>query len=380
MTTCMPIILGIGISWSLVACGTIAQPALVIPSTGTSINVGLEVVAAGHSQTPRAWPDGTMGIERTSTGYRFYAAGPGYPISCAGTLETPVSAGCRSPTPIDGLKAALNYAAGGPIYRDPASRTLLMVYHGERWKDPASGRTFHSSLGLAKSTDGGSTWTDLGEIITPNVTPATLFAHDLTHDLGGGAYLIIGGYFYVYFRDRMMTGEKAEIAVARARVADVVEAAVDHHTVVPWTKYYNGGWTEPGLGGRSSPLETPDTFAAWWDVSYNSYLGRYIMVALGEPWPATDLYWLDSIDGLIWGNRRLLVDDSNQKVYVTMAGVGADREVTGEQFYLYYVSSVKGGTGDGTNRTSDAFLARRLISLSSAPHASSHVSTGRSRP
>jgi len=315
-----------------------------------------------------------MGIERTSTGYRFHAAGPGTLISCTGTLERPISAGCRVAEPIQSVKAGLNYAAGGPIYRDPPSGAMLMVYHGERWKDPTHGLIFHSSLGLAKSIDEGSTWTDLGEIITPNMTPAALFARNVTHDLGGGAYLIVGDHFYVYFRDWMMTGDKAEIAVARARVADVVDAAVNHNTVVPWTKYFNGEWTEPGLGGRASPLETPDTFAAWWDVSYNTYLGRYIMVAFGAPWPATGLYWLDSVDGLSWSNRKLIVGDSNQKIYVTVAGLGADPEVTGQHFYVYYVSSVKGGKGDGiTHRTTDDFLARRLIILSTAE--SSNVTT-----
>jgi hypothetical protein len=374
---------GAWIVWSVIqqlviaGCGTFTPPhppPPVILPTGTAIDVGSEAVAASNRAKPRAWPDGTMGIERTSTGYRFYAAGPGAPISCDGTLETPISAGCRVAKPIQGLKAALNYAAGGPIYRDPTSGTMLMVYHGERWKDPVSGEPFHSSLGLAKSTDGGVTWTDLGEIITPNVIPAALFTRNMTHDVGGGAYLIIGGYFYVYFRDWTMTGDKAEIAVARARVADVVDASVNHNTVVPWTKYYNRGWTEPGLGGRSSPLETPDTLAAWWDVSYNSYLGRYIMVAFGAPWPATDLYWLDSVDGLSWDNRKLIVDDSSQKIYVTLAGLGADSKVTGQRFYVYYISSAKGGAGDGTaNRTSDDFLARRLITLSTA--VSSEVTT-----
>src|SRR5262245_41645615 len=54
---------------------------------------------------------------------------------------------------------------------------------------------------------------------------------------------------------------------SRARVADVVAAANDSSTVVAWTKYYNGDWTEPGLGGRSNYLEEGNGGANWTSAS-----------------------------------------------------------------------------------------------------------------
>ena len=44
-----------------------------------------------------------------------------------------------------------------------------MIYHAERWIDPNAWLPFYSELGLARSMDGGDTWTDLGPIITPHV-------------------------------------------------------------------------------------------------------------------------------------------------------------------------------------------------------------------
>jgi hypothetical protein len=311
---------------------------------------------------PYAWPDGTMGILKAGATYTFFAANDGQLRRCVGALRNLGSCGGSASIRIGKLKASLNYAGGGPVYRDPATGTLLMVYHGERWKDATDWLVFHSSLGLAKSTDDGATWVDLGEIVTPNITPEAVFARRASWDVGGGGYLVIGDHLYVYFRDRMLTGGTAEIAVARAREADVLEAAVGQHTAAPWRKYHDGTWDEPGLGGRSSPLEASNTLSAWFGVSYNTYLGRYVMVAFGPPWPATNLYWLESVDGLTWTDRKLLVADANQKVYVTLVGLGDDPRVTDRSFYVYYVSSA--GAPTGGNRNMDGVLARRLITLS----------------
>jgi hypothetical protein len=314
---------------------------------------------------PYAWPDGTMGILKSGATYTFFAANDGNLRRCIGTLENPGRCGGSASIRIRNLQANLNYAGGGPVYRDPATGTLLMFYHGERYKDGTDWLVFHSSLGLAKSSDGGATWVDLGEILTPNITPETVFAGKSPWDVGGGAHLIIGDHFHVYFRDRMLAGGTAELAVARARVADVVEAAIVRDTAAPWRKYHNGTWDEAGLGGRSSPLEAANALSAWLAVSYNTYLGRYVMVAFGRPWPATNLYWLESVDGLTWTDRKLLVDDAHQKVYVTLAGLGDDPRVTDQSFYVYYVSSAKAATGG--NRNLDGVLARRLITLFVGP-------------
>lgn len=187
--------------------GTTARPGDpgIVPRPRVTLSVGPEepiFAAPGANlshvpQKPYAWPDGTMGILKSGATYTFFAANDGQLRRCVGTLQSPGRCGGSASIRIEGLKASLNYAGGGPVHRDPTTGTLLMIYHGERWKDASDWLVFHISLGLAKSTDGGATWVDLGEIVTPNITPEAVFARRASWDVGGGGYLVIGDYFYV---------------------------------------------------------------------------------------------------------------------------------------------------------------------------------------
>lgn len=347
--------------------------ALYLAATSLSSNspvVGEEEVILRTDVKPYSWPDGTMGLIRSGAGYRFFAASAGYPKQSIGTLSDPQADGVTDVL-IQHQKNPYHYAAGGPIYQDPASGLLLMVYHAERWIDPDSYLPFYSELGLAQSTDSGVTWTDLGPIISPHtVFEASYFQSDKqTFDVGGGGYVIIGDYWYVYFRDLLQEGQdyrEVNFAVARARVRDVLAAAREGTTAALWTKYYDGAWAEPGLGGRSSSLLAGNGELLWGDVSYNAYLKSYISIAAGPPWPATDLYWAESKDGLQWTHHCRLVSDVMHKFYVTMVGLGDNPRETGQSFYMYYVRSRL--YAQGGNRNQDAALVRRRIMLSDNTH------------
>lgn len=66
--------------------------------------------------------------------------------------------------------SSYDYMGGGPVYKVPdgmpGSGNLLMVYHAEI--PTVTTQSFYSVLALAKSTDDGKSWTDLGEIIRIN--------------------------------------------------------------------------------------------------------------------------------------------------------------------------------------------------------------------
>src|SRR5579872_587056 len=115
-----------------------------------------------------SWPDGTLGVLKSRAGYLFFGANRGMISRTVGTLDNPLAVSVRPDIPIQKMKHAYQYAAGGPVYRDPATHTLLLFYHAERWL-VSDQRRFYSILGMAKSTDDGNTWIDLGEILTPNV-------------------------------------------------------------------------------------------------------------------------------------------------------------------------------------------------------------------
>ena len=75
--------------------------------------------------------------------------------------------------------------------------------------------------------------------------------------MGWGAYAIVGEYFYLYFKDLLYVGDQfrpVNLAVARAKIEDVLDAAEKGSEVTRWEKFYQGSWDEPEIGGRPSPL------------------------------------------------------------------------------------------------------------------------------
>jgi hypothetical protein len=257
---------------------------------------------------------------------------------------------------LHGAKHAYNYAGGGPTYQDPATGTLLLFYHAELWPSGDFMR-YYSVIGMAKSVDHGRTWTDLGEILRANVPFGE--SHGAV-DLEGAPFAVVGDYFYVYFRDWLRNGSRNEVAVARARVDSVVDAALYGNTTVAWRKLYLGAWSEPGLGGRSSRLESRNESCLWAHVAYIEDLAKYLMVCSRWLSPSdADLQIMSSSDGLSWSARQTIEDEPGKSVYPTMVGLGNDPQATGEDFYLYYVYSAAAGF----ERWSDAYLARRLITV-----------------
>lgn len=305
------------------------------------------------------WPDGVMGVLNLGTDYVFLSANGGKIAKTTGDLANPISGGGTPFLEIKNVKNQYQYAAGGPVYQDDATGTLLMFYHAEKWPNGTDGHRFYSLLGMAKSTDGGNTWNDLGEIVTPEI----IFGENLNAvEVMGAPYVTVYDYFYVYFADYPTSGGRNNLTVARARIQDVVIAANESNSVVPWFKFYNGTWNEPGLGGRSSILENGNPGTRWFDVSFNEYLEKYIMVVSAQN-PNTNrpnLYLTESTDGLVWGSRKLIADEQGESFYTTIIGSGNDPRVSGQQFYIYYTFSVVGEW----DRWNDAILARRLISCS----------------
>ncbi len=300
----------------------------------------------------KSWPDGNLGVVSNGDGtYDFYAANSSKPLMTTGTLTNP-GGSKQKVSIVDIPKKAFDYVAGGPVYADPYSGARLMVYHAE--VQGKSSKNFYSVLGLALSTDpSGQTFHDLGTIITPN-SPGN------GTDVGGGSFAIVNGYFNVYYKDWLPNGHTSEVAVARAPLLDLLNNSLAGRST-SFTKYYNGGWTQPGLGGLSSHLELPNTANAWLGVSYNDYLGQLVMV--GSQWTADggDLYMTTSSDGVNSAPRQPVAVDPGEQFYPTIIGTGADPMHSGQSFYVYYTDSQKGAW----SRWKDAELRRREITINS---------------
>src|SRR3954466_9696926 len=211
------------------------------------------------------WPDGNIGVVSNGDGtYDFYAANSSKTTLTTGTLTNPAVS--KQKVSITGVpKGGFSYLAGGPIFQDPYSGARLMIYHAEK----GGGKNFYSMLGMAISTDAdGTNFRDLGVIVRPNI-PSGLA------EVGGGSFAIVDGYMNVYFKDWLPNGGTAEVAVARAPLAQVISNALAGQST-GFNKYYNGAWNEPGIGGNASHLETYNDANSWLSVSYNDYSKKYV--------------------------------------------------------------------------------------------------------
>ena len=317
---------------------------------------------------PKTWPDGTMGVLRETDGksYRFFAASAGFPLMTKGSLDDPIRDEIHE-LKIEGAPAQYQYFAGGPIYKSDRSRLLLMFYHAEIYTAPPGYLPFYSELGLARSTDGGMTWKDLGLVITPHASVMSEY-FQISHeswDVGWGAYAIVGEYFYLYFKDLLHVGDQfrpVNLAVARAKIEDVLDAAEKGSEVTSWEKFHQGSWDEPGIGGRSSPLtEKDENSIILADVAYSSYLKKYISIVVGGPWPTTGLNLCESADGIHWSNCRKIVEDEGHNYYATLIGLGHNPHLLDREFFVYYINSKEfAATG---NRNKDGVLYRRQVTM-----------------
>jgi hypothetical protein len=300
------------------------------------------------------WPDGSLGVVSKNNGtYEFYGANGSAKTKTTGTLQDPAQK--KSKVTINGVpKKTFNYLSGGPVYQDPTTGARLMIYHAE--KHGKSAKDFYSVLGMAVSTDpNGLSFRDLGLIVTPNQQNGQT-------EVGGGSFAVVDGHLNVYYRDWFPDGTRSELAVARAPVSEIVNNALNLQGT-SFSKYYNGSWSQPGLGGLASALEVGNPSNAWVSVSYNDYLNELVMVS--SQWTATqpDLYMATSSDGVNWSPRQALVTDVGEQFYPSLIGTGSDPTHTGQSFYIYYTDSQKGAW----NRWQDAALVRREITLTSPP-------------
>jgi hypothetical protein len=302
------------------------------------------------------WVDGNLGVVPIGNGqYHFYGADGATPVRTTGTLAKPAQS--KNNVSISGLpNNYFNYVAGGPVYYDSATGRRLMIYHAER--HASSGMDYYSVLGMAVSTDAqGLNFRDLGVIVEPDVPMAQ---RSQSIEVGGGSFAVMNGDMYVYYRDYLEGGGSSELAVARAPISTILANAMNNQGT-SFTKYYNGGWTQPGVGGRSSALENGNPGNAWSAVSYNDYLGGLVMMSSvwADSTGKNDLYMSTSMDGVSWTPRQAIVTDAGEQMYPTLIGTGADPTHTGQSFYAYYTDSAAGAW----NRWNDAKLVRRQITL-----------------
>ena len=192
---------------------------------------------------------GAVGITANSDTYVF-ARG----ASVSDTLPAPLETGLRA----DADKASYSHCGKwlNSAFVDPANASVVHGFFHQEWNcDYAAGLYTNKSVGYARSDDGGLTFMPAG----PTVQLIAGNNFSATHQCGEGDHGVVrvGDYLYLLFIEwdgpsSIHGGTTA--ALARSAVADRGAPGT-------WFKWYNGSFSEPGVGGRSDVVWLPGTAA-----------------------------------------------------------------------------------------------------------------------
>ena len=229
------------------------------------------------------------------------------------------------------------YAGGSKVVRLP-NGDLAMIYHGEH--HPCTGANAEVTIGLAVSSDDGATWQRRGKIL--NAAPYDFQSCDERNFYGSGSFSGVvspdGKYLYLYHHI-WHPDQSCYVALARSEIASGLGPGT-------WVRYYNGSWSQPGLGGLGSDMwhessrdRESECMAGIPSVSWNPTFKMWLAVFVSF----TGFWYTSSVDGIHWSDARLLMR------HVTLVAPGS---LIDHEQYIYYPSLIDThATQDGRTNT-----------------------------
>ncbi|WP_436497084.1 RICIN domain-containing protein [Actinokineospora sp. HUAS TT18] len=219
------------------------------------------------------------------------------------------------------------------VWVDPDTGHWYGLVHNEFTPQPFGDGLHYDGIDYAVSTDRGRTWTIKDHVITsPYSTKrgdTAAFPNQTYHYGAGDQRLFVdtaSGYFYVYYGSRIVDKGGSWRAfyghVARSPIASKMAPG-------SWQKWYNGSWSQPGVGGRESTM-VPATAAA--PNGYVAPAGEYSplntgtsaqQIAAGKMPPTSPLFVMNIAYnahlGLYIGTPQAVDQSGNapQEVYAT---------------------------------------------------------------
>ena len=190
-----------------------------------------------------------------------------------------------------------------PVWFEAAWRdedgTLFLWYHHEPGGVCGNGLTA-PKIGAAVSYDDGATVRDLGIVLESSEHPDCSAKNGFFAGGHGDASVILDRdkqYFYFFFTNYGGPAEQQGVSVARMAFEN------RFHPSGAVMKYFDRDWSEPGLGGRQSPIfkasrawefENADSF--WGpSVHWNRHLERYVIflnrACCSPGWPQEGVYF-----------------------------------------------------------------------------------------
>lgn len=286
---------------------------------------------------------------------------------------------------------------------DPDTGDWYGLVHNEFTGQPFGDGLHYDSIDYAVSHDQGMTWTIEGHAITsPYSTTrgdATAFPNQ-TYDYGDGDPRLYvdqaSGYFYMYYASRIVpkAGQTGSVIglghVARCPISAKMASGC-------WQKWYDGSWSQPGIGGLESNMvpvdstnpngytpiaqdydpantgttdaqiaagELPsDSFLGFMNITYDAYLGLYI----GEPetWSVTSQRYYATADlstqkWTLIGDSGSYTSDSWYRWFIDSANKTSS-EVVGQSFRSYCSIACNSGGGEYANETIGSSAPAALI-------------------
>ena len=168
------------------------------------------------------------------------------------------------------------------VWVDPDG-DLYAWYHEEHEYICGGQRPAQAQIGALVSYDAGLTFFDLGPVLTSGDPPDCSSQNGYTSG-GPGDFTVVpdraSGMLYFLFSNYGGAEAGQGVAVARMAIEDRYNPAGR-----VW-KYFEGEWSQPGIGGGVSPIfpavkswQVEDTDSFWGpSVHYNTFLEKYVML------------------------------------------------------------------------------------------------------
>lgn len=174
----------------------------------------------------------------------------------------------------------LNYCDLLGVYVDPDTGTWHGLVHNEFTMDPFTPTGYHyDAIDYASSTDQGHTWSISGHAITSpfSVERADTAGYpESTWYFGDGDPRLYAdhasGYVYVFYLSRVLNkpGQSGRYVTTLAHVARAPMSG----KLAPgtWSKWYQGAWSQPGIGGQESNMvPVDDASSTGWTPAGSDY-------------------------------------------------------------------------------------------------------------
>jgi hypothetical protein len=183
-----------------------------------------------------------------------------------------------------------DYVGANAVVRARNSKDLLLFYQAGNKSvgDTTIGHGWeYNVVALARSSDNGATWKREGIVLSgtdPRPTKETETAQPGISEFGA---VVANDFLYMFFQYVPNSASSPDapsvIQVARAPLSsDGVPNS--------WTKYYQGAFSQPGLGGRGSPIVatgqgTGCTRPVEVGAAFSSYLNAHVLTFVcNEGW------------------------------------------------------------------------------------------------